>query len=89
MWLSLDDQETKPNKTVRYSMKVQSRALPLGVVRNVAQRFLKESKVRPIDLTSKNKLKREKIKSRKACSLFLSSVDDGNNDYSSPHRFQK
>lgn len=43
-------------------MKVQSRALLLGVVRNAAQRFLKESEVRPIDLTSKNKLKREKIK---------------------------
>lgn len=41
------------------SMKVQPCALLLGVVRNAAESFLKESKGQPIDLTSKNKPKRE------------------------------
>lgn len=46
-------------RAVICSMKVQRRALLLGVVRNAAEEFLKESKGQSIDLTSKNKPKRE------------------------------
>lgn len=61
-------------------MRGRSRARRLGVVRSAAQRFLKESKVHPIDLTSKNKLKREKRKKEEGFSLFWDAVEDGNND---------